>query len=151
MQEHSTELSPPFSPSLKCSAPPQVFPHPQRMQCQSAVSPGPFPQEGLLTWPCWSSSLFVSFTFSNDTICFINCSPVNGESGCTYSLKDTAKRPLRENLTQIGTNSIGKCKAKFCFQDVPWFHSSGFPESSGQYRSASPARSMQSAQMNECH
>lgn len=46
------------------------------------------PQSRLLTCPCWSSSLFVSFTFSKDTICFNNCSPVNGESGCTYNLKN---------------------------------------------------------------
>ena len=41
----------------------------------------------LLTWPCWSSSLFVSFTFSKDTICLSSCSPVKGESGCTYNLR----------------------------------------------------------------
>ena len=41
----------------------------------------------VLTWPCWSSSLFVSFTFSKDTICLSSCSPVKGESGCTYNLR----------------------------------------------------------------
>lgn len=37
----------------------------------------------LLTWPCLSMSLLVSFTFSNETTCFRSCSPVKGESGCT--------------------------------------------------------------------
>lgn len=61
----------------------------------------PFPPGRLLTWPCWSSSLLVSLTFSKDTICFSSCSPVNGESGCTYNLKkNTGKRPAhKKNLT----------------------------------------------------
>lgn len=59
----------------------------------------PFPPGGLLTWPCWSSSLLVSLTFSKDTICFSSCSPVKGESGCTYNLKNTGKRPAHKNLT----------------------------------------------------
>lgn len=41
-----------------------------------------------LTCPCWSSSLLVSLTFSNETICFMSCSPVNGESGWTYNLRE---------------------------------------------------------------
>lgn len=59
------------------------------LQLLHALPPG-----GLLTWPCWSSSLLVSLTFSKDTICFNSCSPVNGESGCTYNLKNTRKRPV---------------------------------------------------------
>lgn len=46
----------------------------------------------VLTCPCWSSSLFVSLTFSKETICFISCSPVNGESGWTYSLSEEESR-----------------------------------------------------------
>lgn len=39
----------------------------------------------ILTWPCWSSSLFVSFTLSNDTTCRIQSSPSAGESGWMYT------------------------------------------------------------------
>ena len=38
-----------------------------------------------LTWPCWSSSLLVSLTLSNDTTCRIQSSPSAGESGWMYT------------------------------------------------------------------
>lgn len=40
----------------------------------------------VLTCPCSSISLFVSLTFSNESGCFISCSPVKGASGCIHSL-----------------------------------------------------------------
>ena len=37
-----------------------------------------------LTWPLSSRRWLVSLSLSKDTICFIHCVPLAGESGCTW-------------------------------------------------------------------
>lgn len=45
------------------------------------------PRGLVLTWPCWSSVLLVSFSLRKETDCFIQWLPGAGESGWRYVLQ----------------------------------------------------------------
>lgn len=66
----------------------------------------------ILTCPLSSNWLFVNFSLSKDTVCFIHCAPVAGLSGCTCILggETGSALPATTQLELDITNIINSTK-----------------------------------------